>query len=582
MIRLIKRFLNNMATSFKIACNILYQGFLNVVWALKTLVNTIAYYCPLWLPVSVYALTILFPQAYVPLMVASISFLLVAHFSNHSFFKAHPKRDVLSDFTIWFQGVITYLTLYRKNNWLGKGDGNNLKEYYDSLTSAVDLSPEELKLDYDAWFRKHHGDKSKYTSKQAHKIWLRHNYAKIFQGLVIRDEFVHAKNEYNQELSPHVFHIKHKNPIRKSNKHLVMFLGRRLSAEDRIEEINYLAYKTGMHVHVMNYPRINDTKGMGYTEADLVRCGSAMINALLAKDSQIVGVKPKDIVLFGNCIGASIAEATFQDFKRKNIRLSGRVLSNNYAYFKPGVRSILLSNIETILGLRFCKPWKRNLYFWSLCILLSPIIIPLLILVEFLPLFGWKNSPHATVKGQGFNALLMGRHDDGILTGKTRHIDHAKNTAITELEKKYNKALASDPAVVQQQDEHWMAKSLIMLKKQARSADTILTKATYAQKSRMKNICNEPHFADFKDMGVRKSPNSTDTLDNADDAIMDLIETSTKLQDIHNARHTILNFMQQHRMQIHQHYVGKKKAPSGAKSYSSKMQHPVSKSLRVQ
>ena len=45
-------------------------------------------------------------------------------------------------------------------------------------------------------------------------------------------------------------------------------------------------------------------------------------------------------------------------------------------------------------------------------------------------------------------------------------------------------------------------------------------------------------------MGVRKTPNSTDTLDNADDAIMDLIESSTKLQDIHNARHTILDFMQ--------------------------------------
>ena len=87
-----------------------------------------------------------------------------------------------------------------------------------------------------------------------------------------------------------------------------MFLGRRLSVEDRIEEINYLAYKTGMHVHVMNYPRIM-TQGMGYTEADLVR-QSSNTNALLAKNSQIVGVKPKDVVLFGNCIGASIAEAS--------------------------------------------------------------------------------------------------------------------------------------------------------------------------------------------------------------------------------------------------------------------------------
>ena len=91
----------------------------------------------------------------------------------------------------WFQGVIVYLTLYRKNNWLGKGDGNNLKEYYDSLTSAADLS-RRTQLDYDEWFKKHHGDKSKYTSKQSHKIWLRHNYAKIFQGLVVRDD-VHAK-----------------------------------------------------------------------------------------------------------------------------------------------------------------------------------------------------------------------------------------------------------------------------------------------------------------------------------------------------------------------------------------------------
>ena len=117
-----------------------------------------------------------------------------------------------------------------------------------------------------------------------------------------------------------------------------------------------------MYIHMVNYPSVNDAIGKAYTEHDLQKCGVAVINALLDKSNHFKGIRPQDISLYGNCLGSSVAESTFQACRKQGIQLGRRILSNGHGYYRPGVQRLLFQrNIRTKKHAFYPLPYAEHL-----------------------------------------------------------------------------------------------------------------------------------------------------------------------------------------------------------------------------
>ncbi|CEK10766.1 Dot/Icm T4SS effector alpha/beta hydrolase [Legionella hackeliae] len=105
-------------------------------------------------------------------------------------------------------------------------------------------------------------------------------------------------------------------------KHILNFLGSFQFYEGFVPSMIKQQIKSGATIHAFNYPGMYSSSGEVLEFNDLVNSGIAMVNNLLQK-----GIKPDDIILQGNCMGAAVAEAVATQFRAQNVQL--RVVNSN-------------------------------------------------------------------------------------------------------------------------------------------------------------------------------------------------------------------------------------------------------------
>ena len=87
-----------------------------------------------------------------------------------------------------------------------------------------------------------------------------------------------------------------------SGKHIIYFFGRNEPLEVKWREMASDAKNIGATVHAFNLPGMGKSTGKMVEFNDAVNSGIAQVNALLKQ-----GINPNDIILKGNCFGASVA-----------------------------------------------------------------------------------------------------------------------------------------------------------------------------------------------------------------------------------------------------------------------------------
>ncbi len=421
----------------------------------------VMYFCPLWAPVLLLLHAPSLASYY------SIHHAAVMATGLVLTYLLTPSYNLLSSAIRRLRSGISHITLYHQDKWLQEKGVKNLVEYHQKLVQ----DGQGITLDYDAW-RKHN------NKPNSHSNWMNwHHEQQVFKdpNLSFRDTMVAATNHYGEPMQAHVYHVQNANPShpKQHHKHLIMFVGRQLSAESRLAEILEFADKTGMTIHMVNYPSVNDAAGKAYTEEDLKKCGVAVVRALLKKSAHFPhGIAPKDISLYGNCLGCVVAESTYQFFYKQGIHLGRRILSNGYGYFRPGVIRLFYHFVTSLLtgALRQLSPTVRNLVYGLALFILSPIMLLVGAAIYLAPIFGfgWQRSPFHTAKAQDHDCLILGRSDDGVLL-KSRHIDAlGSNQVLADLEKKMVQSKSDNKSI---QDFDTAETALQAMLKSAKIAD---------------------------------------------------------------------------------------------------------------
>lgn len=141
-------------------------------------------------------------------------------------------------------------------------------------------------------------------------------------------------------------------------KHIIYFFGRNEPYETKYREMLQDAKEIGVTVHAFNLPGMHDSTGEMLEFSDAVNSGIAQVNTLL-----IQGIKPDDIILKGNCFGASIASevqhvASVQGVQIRNIN------SNSYRTFKAvileAIPGFLKSMAQVFLKALDYTGWSTN------------------------------------------------------------------------------------------------------------------------------------------------------------------------------------------------------------------------------
>lgn len=423
------------------------------------------YYAPILAPLAVVAWA---PAAasYLAceLLVVTLPFLAVI-------FLLTPSHNLASDCIKQLRTLMSIILLDKEDNWLADHGVENLREYYDQLKK--DRGTEAGKINYLDWCKQ----RNKEPSYKAWQNW--HYEQEVFcdPNLVLTDTMVTTTNHYGDPMQAHVFHLKNHNPAHKGqgHKHLVMFVGRQMSAECRLAEMIDFAKKTGMHIHMVNYPGVNDASGRAYTEQDLQKCGRAVVDMLLSPSQHFpAGIPAKNISLYGNCLGSVVAELTFQDLLASGTPVARRILSNGYGRYATGIIDVLLHSLHRALHQLTgpINPTLHNLLTYTLLVLLSPIILAVTAIVFLLPLtdFGWGFSPCKTATGQDHDCLILGRSGDKVLNSH-RLLDYLRdNEPLKTMQARCDSLAAS----VLTQHRHFHGKLRSILKREKTTLASLL------------------------------------------------------------------------------------------------------------
>ena len=334
------------------------------------------------------------------------------------------SHNLVSGFVKNLRTFISDMLLSKRDGWLTKHGAKNLFQYYNQLKK--DGGTDAGKLSFDEWCQQR-------KKEPSYKTWLNwHFEQEIFcnPDITLTDTVVNSTSHYGEPMQAHVFHLKNNNPDHKGHghKHLVMFVGRQTSAECRIEEMVDFAKKTGMHIHMVNYPGVNDASGRAYTENDLQKCARAVVDMLLGKSQHFPeGIPAKNISLYGNCLGSVVAELTYQDLLASSTPVARRILSNGYGCYTAGIMDVIYHNIRYAIPhiTGPIHPTLHNLIYYSLLTLLSPFVLLLWCAIAIIPHsdLGWGFSPRDTALGQDHDCLILGRADDEVLNNH-RLIDY--------------------------------------------------------------------------------------------------------------------------------------------------------------
>ncbi|WP_349967670.1 alpha/beta hydrolase [Wolbachia endosymbiont of Armadillidium arcangelii] len=150
-----------------------------------------------------------------------------------------------------------------------------------------------------------------------------------------------------------------------SEKHLIYFIGgnRALSPSKDYSQNWDWATEQSITVHLFNYPGLGLSRNNSLIRSNRVKSGIAVVTNLLEK-----GIKPDDIILFGDCLGGHVAAEVHKNFKDKDIHLrcivsnaasSLKRASLYYFDFMAKLKIFLAPIIKLVLKVFGCH-WKTH------------------------------------------------------------------------------------------------------------------------------------------------------------------------------------------------------------------------------
>jgi len=130
-----------------------------------------------------------------------------------------------------------------------------------------------------------------------------------------KEEFVRTRN--GMKIQTITLPSKNKDN-NQSKKHLVYFIGgnRALSPSKDYSQNWSWATEQGITVHLFNYPGLGLSRNSSLIRSNKVKSGIAVVTNLFEK-----GIKPDDIILFGDCLGGHVAAEVHKNFKDNDIHL---------------------------------------------------------------------------------------------------------------------------------------------------------------------------------------------------------------------------------------------------------------------
>ncbi|MGL9718867.1 MAG: alpha/beta hydrolase family protein [Wolbachia sp.] len=150
-----------------------------------------------------------------------------------------------------------------------------------------------------------------------------------------------------------------------NEKHLIYFIGgnRALKSSKDYSQNWDWATEQGITVHLFNYPGLGLSKNSSLIRSNRVKSGIAVATNLLEK-----GIRPDDIILFGDCLGGHVAAEVHKNFKDNNIHLkcivsnaasSLKQASIYYFGFIAKLKIFLAPIIKLVLKIFGCH-WKTH------------------------------------------------------------------------------------------------------------------------------------------------------------------------------------------------------------------------------
>ncbi|WP_458694320.1 alpha/beta hydrolase family protein [Wolbachia endosymbiont (group A) of Sicus ferrugineus] len=151
-----------------------------------------------------------------------------------------------------------------------------------------------------------------------------------------------------------------------NGKHLVYFVGggNRIVKSKELDLQNWQwSTDRGITVHLFNYPGLGKSKNSFTFRNDRVESGIVVVTDLLKN-----GVKPDNIILFGDCFGGHVAAEVHKNFKNNDIHLrcvvsnaasSLKQASLYYFGFIAKLKILLAPIIKLVLKVFGCH-WKTH------------------------------------------------------------------------------------------------------------------------------------------------------------------------------------------------------------------------------
>ncbi|WP_265035372.1 MULTISPECIES: alpha/beta hydrolase [unclassified Wolbachia] len=152
----------------------------------------------------------------------------------------------------------------------------------------------------------------------------------------------------------------------RNGKHLVYFVGggNRIVKSKELDLQNWQwATDRGITVHLFNYPGLGKSKNSFTFRNDRVESGIVVVTDLLKN-----GIKPDNIILFGDCFGGHVAAEVHKNFKNNDIHLrcvvsnaasSLKQASLYYFGFIAKLKILLAPIIKLVLKIFGCH-WKTH------------------------------------------------------------------------------------------------------------------------------------------------------------------------------------------------------------------------------